>query len=116
MTINSKQILVTFIYYVINNFILNESVMARLYKMSKSYRLNHSFHKKHFPGNTDRGTPVSNYFDVPVQATYLRILPTEWNGKISLRLEILGCNGKLLKIMLKSELIFARCTSCRRRR
>ncbi|XP_072035554.1 uncharacterized protein [Amphiura filiformis] len=44
-----------------------------------------------FDGNTDRTTVVTNLFLVPVIASFIRIIPTEWNGHISMRFELLGC-------------------------
>ncbi|XP_072020462.1 uncharacterized protein [Amphiura filiformis] len=44
-----------------------------------------------FDGNTDQTTVVTNFFHTPVTASYIRILPTEWNNHISMRFELLGC-------------------------
>ncbi|XP_038060588.1 EGF-like repeat and discoidin I-like domain-containing protein 3 [Patiria miniata] len=46
---------------------------------------------KVFIGNTDSDTPVTNLFDESVEATVVRIEPTEWNKGVALRLELLGC-------------------------
>ncbi|XP_072029250.1 uncharacterized protein [Amphiura filiformis] len=46
-----------------------------------------------FIGNYDRDTPVTNMFDSPILARFVRIRPTEWNSHISMRLELLGCQG-----------------------
>ncbi|XP_071796301.1 uncharacterized protein [Asterias amurensis] len=44
-----------------------------------------------FIGNTDRNTPVTNMFQQPIQARYIRIRPTIWIGLPDLRIELLGC-------------------------
>ncbi|XP_038060561.1 lactadherin-like [Patiria miniata] len=46
---------------------------------------------KVFIGNTDIDTPVTNLFDESVEATVVRIEPTEWYKGASLRFELLGC-------------------------
>ena len=49
-----------------------------------------------FEGNSDHTTPVTSLFARGVRANYIRIRPTEWQGYISFRFEILGCNGELI--------------------
>ncbi|XP_038073385.1 lactadherin-like [Patiria miniata] len=44
-----------------------------------------------FIGNYNPYTPVTNLFDESVEATVVRIEPTEWQNGIALRLELLGC-------------------------
>ncbi|XP_045603868.1 neurexin-4 [Procambarus clarkii] len=44
-----------------------------------------------FPGNNDGNTVVTNLFDTPIIARYIRIKPTRWRDRISLRLEVYGC-------------------------
>ncbi|XP_072041386.1 uncharacterized protein [Amphiura filiformis] len=44
-----------------------------------------------FDGNTDQNTVVTNLFPKPVIASYIRIVPTAWNQRISMRFELLGC-------------------------
>ncbi|XP_071795892.1 uncharacterized protein [Asterias amurensis] len=46
-----------------------------------------------FIGNTDGNTPVTNIFQQPIQARYIRIRPTAWNNALSLRIELLGCRA-----------------------
>ena len=47
-----------------------------------------------FYGNSDKDTPVTNMFlGSPVRARFIRIQPTAWNNKISMRFEVLGCGG-----------------------
>ncbi|XP_071513054.1 neurexin-4 isoform X2 [Panulirus ornatus] len=47
---------------------------------------------KAFPGNEDANTVATNLFDTPIIARYIRIKPTRWNNRISLRLELYGCD------------------------
>jgi hypothetical protein len=49
-----------------------------------------------FNGNTDQSTVVTALFDTPVQAAVVRIVPTEWHNHISMRFEVLGCEGNVL--------------------
>lgn len=44
-----------------------------------------------YTGNDDRETTKDNVIDPPITARYVRINPTEWNDKISMRVELLGC-------------------------
>ncbi|XP_041477638.1 uncharacterized protein LOC121425593 [Lytechinus variegatus] len=43
-----------------------------------------------FTGNSDRNTPVTSKFPLPVVTRYVRILPASWHGYISMRFELLG--------------------------
>lgn len=45
-----------------------------------------------FPGNENANTVATNLFDTPIIARYIRIKPTRWNNRISLRLELYGCD------------------------
>ena len=47
--------------------------------------------KQIFDGNSDQTTVVTVYFPTPVNATFIRIRPTDWEGWISMRFDILGC-------------------------
>nr|XP_042904159.1 uncharacterized protein LOC107439698 isoform X4 [Parasteatoda tepidariorum] len=42
-------------------------------------------------GNTDKDTPVINVFPDLVEARFFKIIPLEYQNKIGLRLELLGC-------------------------
>uniref|UniRef100_A0A3P9N9A7 EGF like repeats and discoidin domains 3 n=3 Tax=Poecilia reticulata TaxID=8081 RepID=A0A3P9N9A7_POERE len=46
---------------------------------------------KVFQGNFDNDTHRKNVIDPPVYARFVRILPWSWYGRITLRVEILGC-------------------------
>ncbi|CAM6031990.1 unnamed protein product, partial [Sphagnum compactum] len=45
-----------------------------------------------FKGNSDGDTIKVNVFDVPIIAQWVRVNPTRWRDRISLRTELYGCN------------------------
>ncbi|UYV79517.1 CNTNAP1 [Cordylochernes scorpioides] len=45
-----------------------------------------------FPGNVDGESVKMNYFETPIIAQYIRINPTRWRDRISLRIELYGCD------------------------
>lgn len=45
-----------------------------------------------FQGNTDGNSVVINRFDPPIIAQFVRINPTRWRDRISLRLQLYGCD------------------------
>lgn len=45
-----------------------------------------------FKGNTDGDTVKVNVFEVPIIAQWIRVNPTRWRDRISLRVELYGCN------------------------
>ncbi|XP_060801715.1 neurexin-4 [Amyelois transitella] len=47
---------------------------------------------KMFQGNHDGNTVHKNEFEVPIIAQYIRINPMRWRDKISMRLELYGCD------------------------
>jgi hypothetical protein len=57
-----------------------------------------------FKGNRDGDGIHYNEFETPIIAQFIRINPTRWGERISMRVELYGCDyGKKLKI---SRLIF----------
>lgn len=44
-----------------------------------------------FKGNVDADTIKYNVFEVPIIAQWVRINPTRWRDRISLRVELYGC-------------------------
>lgn len=44
-----------------------------------------------FKGNVDADTIKYNVFEVPIIAQWVRINPTRWRDRISLRAELYGC-------------------------
>ncbi|XP_071754864.1 EGF-like repeat and discoidin I-like domain-containing protein 3 [Centroberyx gerrardi] len=49
---------------------------------------------KVFQGNSDRDTHRKNYIEPPIHGRFLRLLPWSWYGRITLRMELLGCSEK----------------------
>ncbi|XP_061898678.1 lactadherin-like isoform X3 [Entelurus aequoreus] len=47
---------------------------------------------KIFSGNSDNNVHKKNLFETPFYARYVRILPWEWHERITLRMELLGCD------------------------
>ncbi|XP_076366495.1 neurexin-4 isoform X2 [Tachypleus tridentatus] len=45
-----------------------------------------------FEGNEDGDTVSRNDFDTPIIAQWIRINPTRWRDRISMRIELYGCN------------------------
>lgn len=46
---------------------------------------------KIFDANTDDRSVVDNKFDAPLVAQYIRINPTRWHNRISMRIQVSGC-------------------------
>ncbi|XP_045152438.1 lactadherin isoform X1 [Echinops telfairi] len=44
-----------------------------------------------FPGNSDNNSHKKNVFETPFKARYVRVLPVAWHNRITLRMELLGC-------------------------
>ncbi|XP_017288344.1 milk fat globule EGF and factor V/VIII domain containing b isoform X2 [Kryptolebias marmoratus] len=45
-----------------------------------------------FPGNSDNNVHKKNIFEPPLYSRYVRFLPWEWHERITLRMELLGCD------------------------
>jgi len=53
-----------------------------------------------FKGNVNGDGVRKNIFEVPIIAQWIRINPTRWRDRISLRVELYGCDyGKIYSIM-----------------
>ncbi|XP_020820516.1 lactadherin isoform X2 [Phascolarctos cinereus] len=46
---------------------------------------------KIFLGNSDNNSHQKNIFETPFYSQFVRILPVAWHGRITLRVELLGC-------------------------
>ncbi|XP_027707526.1 lactadherin isoform X2 [Vombatus ursinus] len=46
---------------------------------------------KIFLGNSDNNSHQKNIFETPFYSRFVRILPVAWHGRITLRVELLGC-------------------------
>ncbi|XP_045134698.1 neurexin-4-like isoform X1 [Portunus trituberculatus] len=44
-----------------------------------------------FPGNEDGNTVAVNLFETPIIGRYIRVKPTRWRDRISMRVELYGC-------------------------
>lgn len=53
---------------------------------------NSIYSKQLFKGNDDGDQVKHNVFDVPIIAQWVRINPTRWKDRISLRVELYGCD------------------------
>lgn len=53
--------------------------------------LNENKIEKVFPANFDKKSDIINYFDLPIQAQYVKIIPTKWHENIQMRVEPIGC-------------------------
>jgi len=54
--------------------------------------------RREYEANKDSANLVVNTLDEPIVARYVRIHPSAWNGRISMRLELYGCySGKMAK-------------------
>ncbi|KAG8190720.1 hypothetical protein JTE90_024856 [Oedothorax gibbosus] len=49
-------------------------------------------HPRLFQGNVDGDTVKYNSFDIPIIAQWIRINPTRWRDRISMRVELYGCD------------------------
>ncbi|XP_054858797.1 lactadherin isoform X2 [Eublepharis macularius] len=56
------------------------------------YRDSRTNSTKIFQGNSDNYSHKKNVFDVPIYARFVRILPESWHNRITLRVELLGCD------------------------
>uniref|UniRef100_A0ACB8E661 Uncharacterized protein n=1 Tax=Sphaerodactylus townsendi TaxID=933632 RepID=A0ACB8E661_9SAUR len=56
------------------------------------YRDSRTNSTKIFEGNSDNYSHKKNVFDVPLHTRFVRILPESWHNRITLRVELLGCD------------------------
>lgn len=52
--------------------------------------------RKIYRANVDSSSVRYNLVDPPLQARFVRLHVAEWRGRPSLRLEIVGCQGKMI--------------------
>ncbi|XP_053128741.1 lactadherin isoform X2 [Hemicordylus capensis] len=62
---------------------------GRSWTLYKDSRANST---KIFQGNYDNNSHKKNVFDAPFYARFVRILPESWHNRITLRVELLGCD------------------------
>ncbi|KAH9369125.1 hypothetical protein HPB48_012772 [Haemaphysalis longicornis] len=58
---------------------------------------------KLFQGNSDGDSQVHNVFETPIIAQYIRINPTRWRDRISLRVELYGCEYEAESLQLDGQ-------------
>lgn len=58
-----------------------------------------------FPGNYDSNTIITNFFDLPIKARYLRVIPHKFKHQIQMRIEPIGCYEPYRKYFTGSEKI-----------
>ncbi|XP_074090220.1 lactadherin isoform X2 [Macrotis lagotis] len=56
------------------------------------YRDSRTSNHKIFRGNSDNNSHHKNIFETPFYSRFVRILPVAWHGRITLRVELLGCD------------------------
>lgn len=57
-----------------------------------------------FKGNVNAESIKLNRFEVPIIAQWIRINPTRWQDRISMRLELFGCEyGNYFSIFLNKK-------------
>lgn len=54
-----------------------------------------------FEGNSDGESVKTSYFETPIIAQYIRINPTRWGDRISMRIELYGCDYRKLVVFSK---------------
>ena len=50
---------------------------------------------QNFTGNTDQDTVVSHDLNPPIRARLIRFVPVAWHSRISMRVELYGCQGSI---------------------
>ncbi|XP_029430630.1 lactadherin isoform X2 [Rhinatrema bivittatum] len=55
------------------------------------YKDSRTKNDKIFPGNNDNSSHKKNIFELPFSARFVRVLPYSWHERITLRVELLGC-------------------------
>lgn len=66
-----------------------------------------------FKGNSNGNYVRKNEFEVPIIAQWVRINPTRWRDRISMRVELYGCDyRKYQKLNCSSILIITVSKSC----
>ncbi|KAJ6223266.1 hypothetical protein RDWZM_001811 [Blomia tropicalis] len=58
---------------------------------------------KLFQGNTDGNSVVINRFDPPIIAQFIRINPTRWRDRISMRIQLYGCDYHAISLNFDGE-------------
>ncbi|XP_075870753.1 discoidin, CUB and LCCL domain-containing protein 2 isoform X2 [Nelusetta ayraudi] len=70
-----------------------------------SYREANSTQDKVFQGNMNYLDEVRNNFIPPIEARYIRVQPSQWHQRVALKLELLGCQIPLVKVVMGSGVV-----------
>lgn len=57
-----------------------------------------------FSGNVDGNGVHKNEFEVPIITQWIRINPTRWRDRISMRVELFGCEYGRYNILFDSQI------------
>ncbi|KAJ6663306.1 hypothetical protein lerEdw1_010442 [Lerista edwardsae] len=73
----------------------------------KKYKGNATSSQMVFFGNVDAASVKENYFDPPIVARYVRLFPTHYSIRSTLRMELIGCdlNSCLMPLGMESQTI-----------
>ncbi len=52
-----------------------------------------------FRGNTDQSTPVTNKFEQPIRARFIRIRPINYVGYPAMSIELIGCRSRFISLL-----------------
>ena len=61
------------------------------------------FHVQVFSGNRDAISVVYNKLSQPITTHFVRILPVQWNNYVSMAVEIYGCQGIYVDLLIKMQ-------------
>ncbi|KAJ8985423.1 hypothetical protein NQ317_017053 [Molorchus minor] len=81
------------------------------YKYLKIYCKCDFWFYKMFSGNVDGDTIKKNEFEVPIIAQWIRINPTRWRDRISMRVQLFGCEYESEKTYRESDNMYFNGTS-----
>ena len=56
-----------------------------------------------FSGNRDAISVVYNKLSQPITTHFVRILPVQWNNYVSMAVEIYGCQGIYVDLLIKMQ-------------
>lgn len=74
----------------LNKHALNTTTFAQRWIILLNHKL--YFYLQLFQGNIDNNTHKKNLFEPPFYARFVRVVPWEWHERITLRMELLGCD------------------------
>ncbi|XP_077165346.1 coagulation factor VIII [Paroedura picta] len=84
----------------VSQFIILHSLDGQKWK---KYKGNSTSSQMIFFGNVDAATVKHNLFDPPIIARYIRLHPTHYNIRVTLRMELIGCDLNSCSLPLGME-------------